>query len=104
MTTKKTTKKRSKRAPAKQIAMPGTKRKVDKKLDALAEEYEEARDQRIAHGQEEVAAKNKLIEHMKTKGVSAYNNGELEVTLSVKDPTENVKVKRIENAAEEAAE
>ena len=47
---KKTTAKKSGKAPAKQTAIPGTKPKRDKKLEQLAEDYEEKRDERIAWG------------------------------------------------------
>lgn len=106
---KKTTKKTAKKAPtksgttpAKQTAIPGTKPKRDKKLEALAEDYEEKRDERMAWGKKEIAAKTALINHLEAKGITTYNDGELEVTVTTKDPTPKLKVKRTESHAEAA--
>lgn len=95
--------KKSGKTPAKQSAIPGTKPKRDPKLEELAETYEEKRDERIAWGKEESTAKAELTKYLEAKGITTYFDGELEVTLTTKDPTPSVKVKRVESH-EEAAE
>lgn len=99
---KKTAAKKSGKTPAKQTAIPGTKPKRDKKLEELAEAYEEKRDERLAWAKQEAAAKAELIAYMQAKGVSMYMDGDLEVALQAKDATPNVKVKRTEPNTEAA--
>lgn len=102
---KKTAKKtpsKSGQTPAKQTPIPGTKPKRDKKLEQLAEEYEEKRDERMAWTKQESAAKEKLIKYLEEKGITSYKDGDLEVTLTVNDPAPKVKVKRSESHAEAA--
>ena len=102
---KKTTKKgpaKSGKTPAKQASIPGTKPKRDRKLEALAEDYEQKRDERMAWTKEESVAKERLIEYLESKGITSYSDGDLEVTLTVKDPDPKVKVKRTESHAEAA--
>jgi len=72
-------------------------------LTQAAEAYEEARDARMKHTEEEDSAKQALIEVMKRHKRKVYSDGDLTVTLE-SDVNEKVKVKRRDNETEEAAE
>lgn len=83
-----------------QAEIPGTERKVNKKVRAAAEAYVEVRDRRMDLTKEEVDAKAKLVAEMKAAGLTDYvdEDADIEVTISLK---EDVKVKRLRPKGEE---
>lgn len=78
----------------KQAEIPGTTPKRNAKIDALAEEYQEIKEKRMALTTKEVEAKAKLVAAMDEAKLKAYKNDDLTVSVEEK---ENVKVKRVED-------
>jgi hypothetical protein len=81
---------------AKTGALPGMERKVNKDIEKLADQYVDARDERMAMLEKEVAAKVKLMSAMKSAGMTSYEfeeDGEL-IIVDLVMAEETVKVKK----------
>lgn len=88
---------------AQQVAIAETQSRKNKAIETAASDYVEKRDERMSWGEEEKKAKEKLIAAMKKAGEEHYETEDWLIDLTVKDPTESVKVKA-RNVEEEAAE
>lgn len=77
-------------ARAKQIHIPGQEPVVNKAVEKLADEYVEARDERMAALKVEVEVKTKLVMASNDAKLTAYEHGDYHITLESLD---KVKVK-----------
>lgn len=108
MTKKKTTKKAGNRRPKpKQARVPGTEQPVHKDIIAAAENYVDARDERMTCTKQEVEAKEKLMKLMKKHECSVYDYEDSAgepMRAELTEVAESVKVKKRRIEVPEAAE
>lgn len=68
-------------AKAKQLHFKGQEPVVNKAIESLADEYDEAKNARMGMLKVEVELKGKLIEAMKKHKLTAYERGEYDIKL-----------------------
>lgn len=89
------------RKRAKQAPLPHTTNPKDKHLVRLAEKYVEKRDARMAAGREELVAKSALVNALKEKGLSRYEDVDDDIVILLLAGKEKLKVKPLSEADED---
>ncbi len=83
----------------KQKRLPGMEDAEIQELEALAEEYDDIKNQRVALSAKEVPLKKKLLDIMKANNKTKYTRDGVEVELVVEEETVKVKIKKEKKAA-----
>lgn len=80
----------------KQLAIAGTERTANKKVEAAAEAYVEVRDERMALTKKEVEARDKLLAAMEEAKLTEYVDEAADppLTVEVVEGAKKVKVRR----------
>ena len=86
----------------KQTEIAGIERKVHKDVRDAAEEYVDARDERMELTEKETATKATLMAAMKKHGLSKYIDEEAEIVVEVVPSDETVKVRKYDPEKEAA--
>lgn len=92
---------RKRKQRATQGTIPGTQPKRDKALSKLASEYRFHRDERMEAGKDERAAKVKLIDYMKDKGIQRYEDPGADLLVELQLGKDNVKVSNLDKPPED---
>lgn len=79
-----------------QARLPGTEDAAIESLEALAEEYAEARDERMAIGERESDLKQKLLTEMHANGKTKYLHAGVEIEVIATDEKVKVRIKKDE--------
>ena len=81
-----------------QTQIPGTERETIKEVNAAAEEYVEARDERMGLTEREVQAKQHLLEVMKENKLTIYrdDNATPPLLVTITPGEDKIKVSRVE--------
>ncbi len=95
---------KKKNARARQSSIPGTERKVHKDVRAAAEQYVEARDERMECTEIEVDKKAALIKAMRKHDLTEYVDEDAELIVTLTEGEAKIKVRKLHKPeAEEAA-
>ena len=89
-----------------QKALPGMEKQTNKELDAAAEAYVAARDDRMAKSEDEALAKQALIDCMRKHKVEVYRDESVTPSLivTIVPGKDGVKVSQVEEGEEEPVE
>lgn len=94
-------KKRARKKVARQAQVPGTERNKHLDLSEAAEAYQELKESRMDLLKEEIKAKEKLKDMMKSHGLEDYVDDELGLEVVLEHGTTNVKVRKRKDLDEE---
>jgi hypothetical protein len=89
------------RRTPRQARLPGTEDPAIEELEALAEQYAEARDKQSAAGKDQKALRKQIAEAMGRSGKTTYRHGGVFITLLEKDQEVRVKFVKTEAPAED---
>ena len=99
---KKAAKKRKVKKRDTQKSLQGTEDKKDRTLEKLGRDYAEARDNRMAYGQEEVSLKQRILKRMHDLKIEKYTSVDAGVEIEIVHEDEKIKVKEYKPPKDDA--
>jgi hypothetical protein len=90
-----------KRGKAKQEELPGVDLEKNEAVEAAAEEYAAARDERMRIGLDEVRLKGELLDLMHKHGLDGYKRNDISIVLETSEKVK-VKIKKSDDESDES--